>query len=399
MRFSLSSKFIAPLVFCLGALLLFDFAAIAAPENNELPESFSRAPELLWEWSSGNETPLHAEPDAEGGQVLYVAMRRAGVQLLSTAGGAQPRPLSRVPYFALGGMEATSLAQRGHMLYVALGNIFSALPGRCGLAAIDVSDKRRPRVLSLWRSSEPTHGASSLLIDGDALYLGAMRNGLLTFDISNPEKPVMIGKFRPDINYPRPNPGKVAHPNVRGMALRDNLLYVCYDAGGLRILDVSDKRNPKEIGRYINPRMKMQQAYNGVAIDYPYAYFAVDYAGVEVVDVSDPQNPKQVSWWDPWNVESGRNRWFNSGGHTNQIVLDRQKKLLFLSCGDSELIILDVSEPFEPRLASRYGGIKDRLGAWGVSRDGDTLYLTYIKAFIPFSGRWNGIKALRWSAR
>jgi hypothetical protein len=58
--------------------------------------------------------------------------------------------------------------------------------------------------------------------------------------------------------------------------------------------------------------------------------------------------------------------------------------------------VVDVSNPARPRLIESFGRPKNKRGTWGISASGDNIYLTYIKTFIPFSGRWSGIRALRW---
>jgi hypothetical protein len=223
-----------------------------------------------------------------------------------------------------------------------------------------------------------------------------MTQGVMIFDVSRPEKIEHVSTFQPDIHFPRKNPGKVQHPNARGLALRENLLYVAYDAGGLRVLDVSDKKRPREVGRYLNPQMaKRPQAYNNLVIDRNLAYVAVDYAGLEILDIRNPRDIRQVGWWNPWQAGTAKNNWFNSPGHTNQIALDARKNLAYLSAGDSELQVVDVSDPARPRLAARFGRTKDKLAVWGLTVSPDRVYLTYIQALSPFQGTWSGIKAVK----
>lgn len=369
------------------------FLPVSAGENGASKKKAGKM-HMLWTWQSGSEAPLCMLKDKKGRDFLYLALRRAGLQMLKINGREAPGTGAQLGLASLGGLEASALAQNGDILYLALGNSFHAQGDRCGLASIDISDPEKPKLLSLWQSQENTFGASCLLIDGSTLYLGAMARGVFVFDITNPGAPKLVSSFKPDPNFPFNKPGRTKHPNVRDMALRDKLLYVCYDSGGIRILDTSDRVNIKELGRYLNGGMKQQQAYNGIVLDYPYAYCSIDYAGLEILDISDALNPKQIHWHDPWKVASGRNFWFGSGGHANQLAFDSQRKELYVAAGDSELLVYDLRNASQPRLLRQFGGLKDQMGTWGLCLDNDLVYLAYIKTMMPFVCKWNGVAAL-----
>ena len=82
---------------------------------------------------------------------------------------------------------------------------------------------------------------------GNYAYLGAMKNGLKIFDISDKNLPVLRSTFIPSISYPDANPDPAKY-NARGMAVKNNIVYLCYDAGGIRIINTTDKLNPKQTG-------------------------------------------------------------------------------------------------------------------------------------------------------
>ncbi|NNE98523.1 MAG: hypothetical protein HKN25_05820 [Pyrinomonadaceae bacterium] len=65
-----------------------------------------------------------------------------------------------------------------------------------------------------------------------------------------------------------------------------------------------------------------------------------------------------------------------------------------MSAGDSELPIVDVSNPRKPRLRSTFGRVKNGQGVWGATVTQEMVYLTHIKTFVPFRGGWAGIKAI-----
>ena len=104
---------------------------------------------------------------------------------------------------------------------------------------------------------------------------------------------------------------------------------------------------------------------------------------------------RQVGWWNPWDAHTFSNLWINSPGHTNQLVVDARRKLVYLSAGDSELQVVDVSKPQNPRLVQSFGQPENKLGVWGLAVAPDYIYLTYIKTIVPFQSTWSGVKALR----
>lgn len=339
-------------------------------------------------------TPQTAVPDALGKPFYYLAAKAAGLQVYDIQDPTQPKWATSLPPAHFNGMEVSNACQRGQYLYLALGNFFNTTGQKPGLAVVDVSDPLHPAVKDVWLAPSGDEGAASVLVEGDYAYLSAMTQGLFVLRIADPTDIQLVSQFVPDPNFPVPNPNDVQRPNARGMALRDTLGYLCYDAGGLRVLNIADKAHPKEIGRYLNPAIGKQQAFNNIALHGNIAYIAVDYCGLEVLDISQPQNPQLLGRWDPWQCELPANAWNGSPGHCNHIALDTAAQLVFLSSGQSELSIVDVSDPAHPGYTGGYGGANDNRGAWGMTLDGRRIFLTYIVAVIPFVSQWAGVKIL-----
>ncbi|MCC7527758.1 MAG: hypothetical protein IT342_04510 [Candidatus Melainabacteria bacterium] len=389
------AKTLLAAILCITVFTLLSPGAPGQESRNEIADS--PAIPLIWQWSPVAGTPLQTVIDIPR-SLMYVALKEGGVAILKLQNPLPPQPLSKVPKLFLANLDAVAIAQKGNFLYVGLGDLFAHRYAKAGLVTIDVSDPTVPHVVSLWQSPQNTGGSSSLLIHEDNLYLGAMTQGVYVFSLTSPSHPQFVSSFQPDPNYPIRNPDRVHRPNVRSMAAYNQLLFVCYDSGGLRVLDISDKKGPREVGRYLNENLLgQQQAYNGIVLSPPHAYLTCDYAGVEVVDITKPESIRRIAWWDPWRRASGRNFWFGSKGHANQVEMDRTSKRLFVSAGDSELIVLDVKNPLEPRVCAHYGGIKDNAGAWGVTYNGGIAYLSCIKALIPFRSIFSGIRALNCS--
>lgn len=68
------------------------------------------------------------------------------------------------------------------------------------------------------------------------------------------------------------------HENRPGSLIDDQLVYISYFNGGLRIVDIQDKYNPKEVGYYIPPKPEGQNVVqtNDVFVDYDGLIHIVD---------------------------------------------------------------------------------------------------------------------------
>ena len=353
---------------------------------------------LSWERSTDLDLPMAIISDQLNRPYLYLALKSGGFAVWhNRKADKAPEEIFRFKKNQLNDMDVMNMYQLGNKLYLALGGHFSKQGTKhAGLAVLDISKPEKPRLLDIWKSPKKIKGAAAVVSDGKTAFLGAMSSGVIILNVSKPSDIRYTGTYLPDIHFPRKNPNLTHHPNARGFALKKDILFVANDAGGLHILDVRDPAKPKELSRYINQKMiHKQQAYNNILISNNIAYIPIDYAGLEIVDISNPRQPKQLGWWNPWEAHTIKNLWFNCPGHTNQITMDSTKKLVYLSAGDSELLVVDVSNPAKPALAKSYGKAKNKLGVWGLTSNKQFIYLTYIRTPIPFHSNWAGIKALK----
>lgn len=391
----------------LPALLLGLAASCTKPRPPPGEVSFELAYELP---STCGEITLAARHDALDRPYLYVVAKEGGLRIYehsSASSSAAPKQVAQLPSAQLGGLHAMNLSQHGSLLFVALGNTFGTAVQHAGMAIVDVSAPASPVLRSLWEDPALPGGTGIVASDGPYAYLGAMGNGLIVFDVRDPAQPALLSRFVPPLDFPeaRYDEKKI---NARGLEVAGDLLYLAYDAGGLRIVDVSDRSQPREVGRYANPALNGKpRAYNNVVTwkvptssssgDRTLAYVGVDYCGVEVLDVTRPEKPTLAAWWNPWACEKSALNWFTSDGHANEVALDEAAQLLFVSSGKSDLQVLDLADPTHPVKAAEYGGVDNGIGTWGVSRHGDELLLTYTCAVVPFTSSWTGVKALRYA--
>lgn len=374
---------------CVGAYSYTQSPAIDFQLKSEFPVAFPGTPQAV-------------VADAQGKPYFYLAAKAGGLQVYNIENEINPFLVKTLPMGQFHQLEVMNATQRGTLLYLALGNFFGDQNLQApGLAIVDVSNPAVPVVLDVWDTGTVVQGSGSVTVEGDYAYLCAMKQGLIILNVSNPGNIQLVSQIAPDKNFPLPNPDAVHEPRARGVAVRNDVAFLCYDAGGLRVINVADKAHPVETGRYINPTpfvpAEKQQAFNNIVLDGNKAYVAVDYCGMEVLNISDTAHITSIGWWNPWQCQSISNLWLGSPGHTNQLAFDPAAQLVFLASGQSELSVVDVSNPQTPVQAGGYGTIDNGIGTWGMTLSGDRVYLAYIVTILPFASNWAGVKILDWT--
>lgn len=340
-------------------------------------------------WIDRNDQPFLYTTDVEYGLRIYDI----------TDPSAPVEQLAFMPT-AFGGLKPTNLFQVDDLLYVVLGG-FQGATQNAGLAIMDVHDPANATVLDRWDSAAFTHGAAVVRVQDGYAYLGAMQDGLIILNVSDPSHIAFVSSYQPDPTWP----GIVNYaPNARGMALKGDTLLLAYDAGGLRAIDVSDGHAPFEIGRYVNPLQPANtaDAYNNVRIVGDRCFVATDFCGFEVVDISDPANMQQLAWVNPWNCNGLS--WFGSDGHANELITAMHDSLLFVGSGDSELMIYDITVPDTPVLVGGLIHPNDSSVTWGVDVKDSLVALSYIDNSLvilppqPYYADEGGFQLLTWHA-
>lgn len=373
-------------------LILFLFLNFAVLSQNCSSLNFQLESEIASTCSESTMTMLH---DQLGRNYLYVANKEAGLKIYNIADISNPLLIKHIQITDLANLDLMNLSQNGDYLYLALGNSFSANQAS-GMAIVNVSNPSMASVTDTYVLSGSLGGSGIVLSDNSFAYLAAMGNGILVLNVTDKNNISLESQFIPDTSFPDPTPD-LAKINARGLALRNDTLFLCYDAGGFRIIDATNKQNLQEIGHFSNPVLdNLPRAYNNIVLENNLAYIAVDYCGVEVIDFSNPQNPSLYGWWNPYNCPG--NNWFSSPVHANEIKIKPECDQLFVSTGKSDMLVLDISDPSNPDSCNFYGGVANNIGTWGIDVFENQLFLSYVCAIIPFSSNWTGFKALTFSS-
>lgn len=387
-----------PFLIILISILLCSCSS--SDDTNTIPKTGTDIA-LTFKWEQENATylPQAMVYDELDRPYLFLAAKGSGLLILNDNGDQKPTQVAQVPIGDLYTLHVTNIFQKGNYLYLALGDFFDGINGsKAGLAIINIENPTNPIVESKWQSDEVIGGSAIITVEGNYAYLGAMEFGFYVFDVSNPSEIIEKSNYVPDLDFPVENPQGQQIPNARGMTIVGNTMYLCYDAGGIRIIDVTNKELPDEIGQFHNFESieNTPKAYNNIIINGNLAYCAVDYCGFEIWDISTLGKEELIGWWNPWDCHKLSNLWLNSSGHANQMIFDSTNNLVFVNTGRSDLSVLDVSNPRNPTLKQSYGDFNDMQATWGIAMKNNDIYLLYIKAGVPLYSNWSGIKKLSW---
>ena len=381
------------LYFPVSSLLNAQCATMNIEQQSEFPSIFT-------------ENVLTAKRDAQGRDFLYAASKEGGIKIIDIADLANPELAIRIPTSSFEDLDVMNLHQKGNYLYAAIGNHLGLNEQRSGIAIIDVTDPRNPVVTDHWILPGSDTGSGIVVTAGNYAYLGAMEDGLVVLDITDKQDIRFVSLFNPDFTFPHGiPPGGIdsAKFNARGLAIQNDLAYLCHDRGGLRIIDLADKENPKEIGRYcFSNLIGYATAYNNVVVNGDLAYVTIDYYGVEILDISDPANIRQIGWWKPdtWpDATNALNEWAGAPGHASEIEYAADCDRIFVAAGKSDLLVISVEDPANPILCDTFGTSADDRGTWGLGIYENEVYLGYIfTLFAPPFSNWTGVGILQYDA-
>lgn len=329
---------------------------------------------------------------------VYLAEVGGGLKIYDVTPSATPTVVTTIPTTVFDTLSVINLYQDSIWLYISLGTIWDTTEFT-GMAIVDVSNPATPVLLDTFIYQGPPRGAGAVVTRGNYAYLCGQENGLIILDISNKSNIQFVSELPFDNSFPHNPQGVVTMYNARGIDLKGNYAYVCYDKGGLRVVDISNVNNPVQVSQYCNPDLvNMATAYNNVVINDTLAYVAIDYYGMEVLNISDPMNVTMVAHWHPSTWAPPTNNyttWANSKGHANEIAYDANCSKVYLAAGRSDAVSVDVSDPFNPQTCEIFGSDSDAYGTWGLDFFDNKLYIAYIwsTVFPPFSN-YTGFKEL-----
>ncbi|QSQ21187.1 hypothetical protein JY651_39295 [Pyxidicoccus parkwayensis] len=255
-----------------GGLYVFDLSDRTAPR---LVKSIFFPGDSYW-------NGVWAKDDA-----LYVASGVRGVLVFDISNPAEPAFLRALP--GNGFLNAHTLYVDGNRLYS-----MSAAPTPQTLI-FDVTNAKQPVLLNRHQdpSVDPTvatfpHDATA---QGDRLYVNHWRAGLLILDVSDPLNVVKLGQY----TYPHAS----SHTNRVGIFDGRVIAFEGGEDWGahLRVLDITDPANVELIGEY---RLTPGVSIHNMDLRGDRLYVSHYQHGVRVLDVSKPKHPKEIGYYQTW---------------------------------------------------------------------------------------------------
>jgi hypothetical protein len=201
------------------------------------------------------------------------------------------------------------------------------------LYVFSIESRTNPQQVSATPIDRPLN---RVMVNGDLVYLSMGAHGLRLVNVQNPAQTIATH------NYP---------PLAQYFVSRDQFAYVTDGAGttaggsqGLSILDLSDKKKPRQVGLY----RSTGQAY--ATILHPkekLAYLADGSGGLHVVDIANPSRPLEV---------------FRLPEAKPALHLAVMNNRLYLAAGDAGLWVFDITDPRRPKkLGELKAGVADGL--------------------------------------
>jgi len=174
-------------------------------------------------------------------------------------------------------------------------------------------------------------------------------NDFNILDVSNPYTPVLKSVlYTPDY--------------IGEIEVVNHYAYLA-NSKSLRIIDVNDPTKPKEVG-VLEETIK---ALIGISVVGKYAYLADRDVGLRIVDISDPTQPQEVGLYDI-TINNG-----DKIQHINDVMVVGNYAYLSTTY---YLLIVDVSNPADPILVSKYA----------LPNDGGTIYVNGCVALLTGRG-------------
>ena len=168
-------------------------------------------------------------------------------------------------------------------------------------------------------------GIISVFFSNQKLYVTNMWSGLQVLDVTDVKNPKEVGAFNTE-------------NRSRNCFVVENTAYLSSELLGVTILDITNPASILEIGL-----VKTEGDASYVVANSQYIYVAEETNGVNIYDISNPAKPK---------LQGG----FDTPGWAWGLFLDGST--LYVADKGGGLIILDVSTPFNPKRLGQYSDMR-----------------------------------------
>lgn len=202
------------------------------------------------------------------------------------------------------------------------------------LGIYDVTDPSAPIGIARYDASLDLPGLAwvpfhDLYVEGDRAYINATFAGFLILDLADPTRPRIVGRADTGDEYSHSNWVTVA--GGRKISVHGGEGY----GEHVKIVDV-DEQSPtflEVIGEY---RTRDQVSVHNILAIGDRAYVAYYQDGLRILDLSDPTQPRQVAYYNTWNPYRARGYFYEGayGVHVDD------RGLIYVADSESGLLIL-----------------------------------------------------------
>jgi len=226
-----------------------------------------------------------------------------------------------------------------------------------GLTILDVSNPLDSFVIGEYQGAY----YNDIVVNDNLAYVGA-DSGLLVFDVSDPENPVLL-----DVN----NGGG----GIDRLLLKDNLIFALESTfGGFSIYNIENSNNTQCISNCDLMEYPLdlciKDNYLFVADGNLHSNFYNYYGGLRVFDISDPSIPELSA-----TVNPDTSRFYRS--------IEIKDNYVFMGSNESGIYVFDVTNPSAP-IASSYITVEEDIGIMDMEINDNYLYTTSLRGKFIF---------------
>ncbi len=269
----------------------------------------------------------------------------------TAASGPLAHNVRRLSHLDLPGAGQVFIAD-GHAFVGHIANKQSA-----GTTILDVTDPRKPRVVSQVTLDDPDSHSHKVRAIGDVMLVNHERNQT-PIGRKAEQLPPLRARLRQSLGR-EPTHAELAEK--LGIAASDIPLVEAaertpYEQGGFRVYDISDKSKP---------RLLTHQRTGGIGVhrfhmDANYAYISTEMAGyvgaiLVIYDIRNPAKPEEVSrWWLPGQHLAGGEKpaWVGRRNRLHHAL--RFGDEMWAACWQAGIRVIDVSDIRRPRTVGEY---------------------------------------------
>lgn len=242
-------------------------------------------------------------------------------------------------------------------------------PYSAGMRIYDISDRANPREIAFF--DVPGLGVHRTFWDGgDWVYFSALPPGFsddifMIADFKNPEKPEIVSQlWLPGMNTAA---GETPHWDqkyryaLHHAIVKGDLAAAAWRDGGMSLIDVSDRHNPRFIS-HDNPCPPFAgHTHNTLPLPGRGLMFVVEESQADncedgikrnwVYDISVPENPVTIATTlppDEIDYKSKGGQFGPHNVHENRSEGFQSEELMFVSYQNAGLRVYDISNPFRP---------------------------------------------------